>query len=425
MGNPAHILVVDDEGAARMALAELLREAGYVVDTASDGFKALSRAEESRPDLILTDLCMPSMDGVELIRRLRRSDIGAPVVVMTGFSSVDAALGAMREGALDFVVKPLDATRLFAVVSQALESAERGPELPAKPAETELPGVVAESQEMRECVRQLARVAPTRANVYLYGEAGTGRTRLARTIHALSVHASGPFVHFGCRQVAEQTLGHSRDEVQDAVARAMGGTLYVEDLGELPPGTQGALLDALPSSRSSAPRVRVVSSGSLPPSVLASSGRCRDDLAHLLCVVDVRVPTLRERREDLIPLARSLMGSGGPGLSAEAVNRLRRYDWPNNIPELRQVLDAARARCKSGLIRTEHLTLPVGVDPPRPVIPGARLSDIERYAILQTLAANGGSTSRAARILGISVRKIQYKLHEYGTSRDELMRSAL
>ena len=119
------------------------------------------------------------------------------------------------------------------------------------------------------------------------------------------------------------------------------------------------------------------------------------------------------------------MGSGGPGLSAEAVNRLRRYDWPNNIPELRQVLDAARARCKSGLIRTEHLTLPVGVDPPRPVIPGARLSDIERYAILQTLAANGGSTSRAARILGISVRKIQYKLHEYGTSRDELMRSAL
>lgn len=424
MHKPPHILVVDDEAAARMALAELLREAGYVVDTASDGFKALSRAEEVRPDLILTDLCMPSMDGVDLIRRLRRSDIGAPVVVMTGFSSVDAALGAMREGALDFVVKPLDSGRLLAVVSQALTGAEEASEPRPRPGDQAIPGVVAESQEMRECVRQLLRIAPTRANVYLYGEAGTGRARLARTIHDLSGHASGPFVHFGCRQLAEQALALSRDEVHDAVARAVGGTLYIADLGELPSGTQGALLDALPSSRSAMRRVRVVSSGACPPSELASSGRCRRDLVSLLCVVDLRSPTLRERREDLVPLARSLLGPGGPGLSAEAVNRLRRYDWPNNIPELERVLDAARARCESGLIRAEHLSLPAAVEPPRPVIPGARLSDIERYAILQTLAANGGSTSRAARVLGMSVRKIQYKLHEYGTSRDELLRSA-
>ena len=161
------------------------------------------------------------------------------------------------------------------------------------------------------------------------------------------------------------------------------------------------------------------------PHLVKVSPHFRADLARLLCVVELRVPTLRERRDDLALLARSLLGVAGPGLSAEAVNRLRRHDWPENIPELGRVLEEARARSASGLIRAEHLTFPKSAAPPRPMIPGARLSDIERYAILETLAANGGSTSRAARVLGISVRKIQYKLHEYGAARAELKRTAL
>ncbi|MCC6669085.1 MAG: sigma-54-dependent Fis family transcriptional regulator [Polyangiaceae bacterium] len=426
MDNPARILVVDDEGPARMALAELLRDAGYLVDTASDGFKALSRAEEVRLDLVLTDLRMPSMDGLELIRRLRRSDIDTPVVVMTAFGSVDSALSAMREQAADFVVKPLDMDRLLAVVARVIGPPREGsqPE-PARVGPEPVAGVVAESHEMQDCLHRLLRIAPTRANVYLFGEPGTGRARLARVIHERSPCAEGPFVHLGCRAVAERGAEISRDEVKASVARALGGTLYVSDLDALPAETQGALLDALPTHADGGKAVRVVSSGCSPPSSLATSPHFRADLARLLCVVELRVPTLRERRDDLALLARSLLGVAGPGLSAEAVNRLRRHDWPENIPELGRVLEEARARSASGLIRADHLTFPKSAAPPRPMIPGARLSDIERYAILETLAANGGSTSRAARVLGISVRKIQYKLHEYGAARAELKRTAL
>ncbi|MBI3205222.1 MAG: sigma-54-dependent Fis family transcriptional regulator [Myxococcales bacterium] len=424
MDNPARILVVDDEGPARMALAELLRDAGYLVDTASDGFKALSRAEEVRPDLVLTDLRMPSMDGLELIRRLRRADLGIPVVVMTAFGSVDAALSAMREHASDFVVKPLDIERLLAVVAQALASARDGERpAPTRPDPERLDGIVAESNEMRECVRRLLRIAPTCANVFLFGERGTGKARLARAIHDRSQQSGGPFVHLRCRHLAEQGAELSRDEVETTVAQARGGTLYVSELDSLPRETQSALLDALPSAAETDRALRVVSSGSSPPLVLATSPHFRADLARVLCVVELRVPTLRERRDDLALLAHSLLGPSGPGLSAEAVNRLRRHDFPENIPELARVLEAARGRCASGLIRAEHLAI-ASAAPPRPVIPGARLSDIERFAILETLAANGGSTSRAARVLGISVRKIQYKLHEYGATKAGLESTA-
>lgn len=402
-----------------MALAELLRDEGYLADTAGDGFKAVARAEEVRPDLILTDLRMPSMDGLELIRRLRRADITAPVVVMTAFGGVDIALDSMREGAFDFVVKPLDTDRLLAVIAQALEHGRKNGEPVAEPAEPEVPGIVAQSHEMREVVRRLVRLAPTRANVFLRGEPGTGRTRLARALHSLSRRSDGPFVVLRGRDVAERALGAldlSRDEVRNAAAEARGGTLYLADVAELPFETQGALLDALPSPATGEAQVRVVSSGVFELRHLPATA-FREDLGRLLSVVELRVPSLRERPEDLIPLARSLMGPRCPGLSAEVVNRLRRHDWPNNLPELRQILTQAQSRSDSGVIRAEHLSIPARSERQRPAIPGARLEEIERYAILQTLAAQGGSTSRAARVLGISVRKIQYKLHEYGASR--------
>jgi len=420
MDRPARILVVDDEGPARMALAELLREEGYLADTAGDGFKALARAEEVRPDLILTDLRMPSMDGLELVRRLRRADVTAPVVVMTAFGGVDVALDSMREGAIDFVVKPLDTNQLLSVIEQALKNARRNGEPVLEQPEPDLPGVVAQSHEMREVVRRIQRVAPTRANVFLRGEPGTGRARLARALHGLSRQSEGPFAVLRCRDVAERATTAAdiaRDEVRKAAGEAVGGTLYLADVAELPIELQGALLDALPSPAVSNPPVRVIASGLFELRDLAAGGVFREDLARLLSVVELRVPSLRERPEDLIPLARSLMGQRCPGLSAEVVNRLRRYDWPNNLPELRQVLTQAQSRSDGSVIRAEHLSIPARSERQRPAIPGARLDEIERYAILQTLAAQGGSTSRAARVLGISVRKIQYKLHEYGASR--------
>jgi two-component system response regulator HydG len=412
MERPARILVVDDETAARTALAELLRDEGYAVDAAGDGFKALARAEGARPDLVLTDLRMPSLGGIGLIRRLRRADITAPVVVMTAFGGVDAAVESMREGAFDFVVKPLDTQRLLAIIEQALTT-HQSPEPVLPRADAEISELATDSHEMREAVRRLTRAAPTRANVLLHAEPGTGRARLARALHERSRVAEGPFVTLRCAELDRWVPEARREAVRDSVRRAAGGTLYLSDVGDLSIDSQSALLDALPVSGSAAD-VRVVSSSADTPRELGQSGRFRDDLALVLSVVEIRVPTLRDRPDDLIALCRSILGADCPGLSAEAVGRLRRHDWPGNLPELRRVLYEAWHRSRGGVIRAEHVVLPEKAEGARPAVPGSRLADIERYAILKTLAAQNGSTTRAARVLGISVRKIQYKLHEYG-----------
>ena len=428
MGQPARILIVDDEANARMALADLLRESGYLADTAGDAFKALARVAEARPDLILTDLRMPSMDGLELLRRVRRTDLNIPVVLMTAFGSVDTALEAMREGALDCIVKPLDTERLLALIAEAV--APNRSEGAASPINepSELPDVVTRSPEMHEVARLVRRFAPTQASVFLLGEPQTGRARLARALHLLSRRAQAPFVLLACPPLAERaTNPHAvRAETRTAVEQASGGTLYLPDVAELPLVAQSALLDALvDAGPTRAPRL--ISSGLWDLASAVAAGTFREDLARRLTVLQVRVPALRERPDDLVPLARSVLGPRGPGLSAEVVNRLKRHDWPNNIAELRQILSLAHAKSDSGVIRAEHLSIPARSDRRRPTVPGATLADIERFAILQTWAAHGGSTSRAARVLGVSIRKIQYKLQEYGATRgtaEELLRAA-
>jgi len=419
------ILVVDDEAAARTALAELLRDEGYIADTAGDAFKALARAEEQRPDLVLTDLRMPSMDGVELIRRLRRADIDVPVVVMTAYGSIDAAREAMLHGAVDFVVKPLDTSVLFGVIERSISN--RKPLTKEEDAPTELPGLVVQSHEMREVARLIRQAARARANVFLRGEAGTGKARIAKALHELSRNSQGPFIVLSCEKLARDHAADPeacREQVRRAAEAARGGTLYLPSIATLPWPAQAALLDVLPSSAAE-PQIRVVSAGARDLRFAVQDGTFREDLGRLLSVVEVPIPSLRQRSDDLILLARSLLGPKGPGLSAEVVSRLRRYDWPGNIPELAQVLSQAQAQTHSGVIRAEHLSLPARKDHRRPTIPGATLEDIERFAILQTLEAQGGSTSRAARVLGISVRKIQYKLHEYGVTRSHVDGSAV
>ena len=426
MAQGARILVVDDEVAARTALAEILRDEGYVADTAGDGFKALARIEESRPDLISTDLRMPSMDGFELVRRLRRADIDVPVVVMTAFGAVDTAIIAMREGAVDFVVKPLDTNQLLMVVERALAargnrpSPDQSDEAPAQ-----LTGLVCLSQEMQSVARTVRQAAPTRAGVLLVGETGSGRERIARGIHALSKRANGPFVTVSSDEVAARHVSDGAslpDELAQLFAQAQHGTLYVHDIHLLPLIGQVALYDLLTSSPGeTGAEVRVLSSTDRDLKSLAAVGAFDERLCWRLAVVRIDVPPLRERRADLMALTRELLAENGAGsvkIAPDAVARLEGHVWPGNVDELRGTLHAALMRTNGGTLTARDIELaPTAQVTPPPVIPGSTLSEIERYAILMTLDAHGGSTSRAARVLGISVRKIQYKLHEYGAAR--------
>jgi DNA-binding NtrC family response regulator len=426
MAQEARILVVDDEVAARTALAELLREEGYVAETAGDGFKALARIEESAPDLLLLDLRMPSMDGFELMRRLRREEIHIPVVVMSAFGSVQTALDAMREGALDFVVKPLDAEQLLAVVDRALRGRQSSagttptPPLP-------LPDMVCQSSEMQHLSRVAQQVAPSRATVLIVGERGSGRERLARALHSLSKRAQHPFVRLDCADLADQwadDVPRMREEIQTAVRSARSGTLYLREVQELPIAGQAALLDFLPpvSADTSGQDIRLIASTDCDLRAMVAGGHFRSDLALILHVVTLHLPALRERRADIIPLAEQLIAERANGHDRRISPELRKYlesrVWFGNVKELDESIQEAFSRATNGPLSVDHFGHAEGSDlEVAPTIPGASLSDIERYAILKTLQAQGGSTSRAARILGISVRKIQYKLHEYGFSR--------
>lgn len=428
MTREARILVVDDEVAARTALADLLREEGYDAETAGDGFKALARIEESPPDLVLLDMRMPSMDGLELIRRLHRAEIRMPVVVMSAFGSVQTALSAMREGAVDFVVKPLDAEQLLLVVERALGSRTWSSSHGLPHDHTfELPGMVIRSQEMQHLARLACHAAPTRATVLIVGERGSGRERLARTIHSLSRRASHPFVLLDCAELAARNSEQPaklREEIQAAVRSARSGTLCLREVQDLPFAGQAALLDLLPSGAADGPAadIRLIATSTCALKGLAADGEFRPDLALVLQVVTLHMPALRERRADIVPLTEQILEARANGhdrrLSPDVRNYLEGRLWQGNVAELTRSLDDALSHCNSGPLRVEHFDAPADspLDLP-PTIPGSSLADIERFAILRTLEAQGGSTSRAARVLGISVRKIQYKLHEYGFSR--------
>lgn len=428
MTQESRILVVDDEVAARTALAELLREEGYLAETAGDGFKALARIEEATPDLVLLDLRMPSMDGFELMRRLRRDEIRVPVVVMSAFGSVQTALDAMREGAVDFVVKPLDAEQLLLVVDRALKSRQNGASAsPALHQPAALPNMVCRSMEMQQLARLAAQVAPSRATVHIIGERGSGRERLARTIHSLSRRASHPFERLDCAAVAEKLSddgAQMREQIQSAVRAARSGTLYLREVHELPIAAQAALLDFLPSvaSDGSTNDVRLIASSDCDLRSLVSLGLFRPDLALMLQVVTLHLPPLRERRGDIVPLAEQIMEERANGHDRRLSPDVRRYlearAWYGNVQELADAIERALTHTIKGPLSVEHFDSPTdSVFELPPNIPGSSLAEIERYAILKTLEAQGGSTSRAARVLGISVRKIQYKLHEYGISR--------
>jgi DNA-binding NtrC family response regulator len=447
---PERILVVDDEANARRALVTLLGEEGYEVREASDGAEALAALEDFSPALVLTDVRMPRMDGLTLLRRAKEAGSDAAFVMMTAFGTVEAAVEAMRMGAESYLTKPLDLNAVLVVLGKALETRHLKQEtrqLRERVAERFRVGnIIGDAPELQGVYALIQQAAPTRATVLILGESGTGKELVAQALHELSPRKARPFVKVHCAALSEGLLeselfGHERGAFTGALARkegrfelADGGTLFLDEIGEISPAVQVKLLRVLQGrefervggTQTVKVDVRIVAATHRDLEAEVKAGRFREDLYYRLNVVAVTLPPLRRRKADIPALVSHFIercnaahGKAVKGLAPGTLEALMSHDWPGNIRELENAVERAVV-----LARGEELTaddLPPVLRGPRPsagaverLIPGATLATIEREAILRTLEMVQGSTTRAAEVLGISVRKIQYKLKEYG-----------
>ncbi|MBN1774068.1 MAG: sigma-54-dependent Fis family transcriptional regulator [Deltaproteobacteria bacterium] len=440
------VLIADDDAAHRRMLGAALESADLACRYAADGEEAVRAADEPL-DLVLLDVRMPKLDGIGALRRIHERRPELPVVVVTAHGDVRLAVEAMKLGARDFLEKPIDIEELRSVVADILERPGPPAERPEDGSDEPrtLVGLSDGLARVRETVR---RAAGSTATVLVRGESGTGKELVARAIHELSDRRAGPFVAVNCAAVPETLLeselfGHERGAFTGAESRrigrfeqADGGTLFLDEIGEMLPGLQVRLLRAL-QERSferlggTAPvrvDIRVVAATNRDLVAAIAAGRFREDLYYRLAVVDILLPPLRERREDVLPTAQHLLARLRPGepprLGPEAASALALHDWPGNVRELSNVLERALLFAGHGEIRAEHL--PPGLrelGEPDPasgaagdasgVRPGVSLETVERELIAKTLRSLGGNRTRTARALGLSRRALLYKLKRY------------
>jgi two-component system response regulator HydG len=445
--------LVEDDPAARAALKTLLESEGYQVDQAADGAAALERLAELPADVVITDLDMPGMNGMQLLGELRARDPGLPVIVVTSASELSAAVAAMRAGAVDYVAKPVDIDALSLVIGRAIE--HRDIRIENENLQRQLrdehgegvQGLIGTSPAMHEVYRLTRQVAPARATVLLTGESGTGKGELARALHALSPRADKPFVAVHCAALAENLLeselfGHERGSFTGAERRrigrfeqAHGGTLFLDEVGEISPAIQIKLLTVVQERKfervgGNGPihvDVRIIAATHRDLRAEVAAQRFREDLFYRLNVVHIEMPALRKRGSDALILAEHFARRFAlenhkviDGFSDRARTKIRSYHWPGNVRELANAIERAVVLCVGTEIGDEHLPLAPhdGGTFEGPGIPGATLAELEKFAILKTLDAVDGSTVRAAELLDISVRTIQYRLHQYGVARE-------
>jgi two-component system, NtrC family, response regulator AtoC len=438
----AHILIVDDEEGIREFLAGALEDDGHHTTQAADGLAALHQLHSRSFDLLLTDLRMPgALDGMDLVRKARAELPEMEVIVLTAHGTVDVAVEAMKLGAFDFLQKPLESpSELRLLVHRALE---RRSLLALKDAAERqadrLPPLSYGDPVMAPVVRALERVAPTNANVLLLGESGTGKEVAARTVHRRSTRANGPFVAVNCAAISESLMeseifGHEKGAFTGATSArrgrlelADGGTLFLDEIGELKTELQAKLLRVLQDrrfervggSRTIEVDVRWIAATNRVLEERVRSGEFREDLYHRLAVFPIWLPPLRERQQDLLPIAEALLARisadlGRPPLrlDAEALQRIRSSHWPGNVRELRNALERAAILADGEVLRGADIAAPARrVEGPGAA--GHTMEEIERDAIRRALDEVGGNRRLAAEKLGIGVRTLYEKLKRF------------
>jgi len=443
------ILVVDDERNARAGLKTLLEEEGYDVREAANGAEALAMLADFDPAVVLTDLRMPELDGMGLLQKAREQGSGASFIVMTAFGTVPAAVETMKAGAENFILKPLDVGNVTVLIEKALEKqrlVRETRQLRERVRERyRFENMIGEAPSLQSIFETISRAAPTKATVLVLGESGTGKELIAQALHEASPRRDEPFIKVNCSALSETLLeselfGHERGSFTGAVGRKEGrfeladrGTLFLDEIGELSPAIQVKLLRALQSrefervggTQTLKVDVRLVAATNRDLEAAVKAGRFREDLYYRLNVVAVTLPPLRERKSDIPALVSHFVEKFAKaydkpvtGLAPGTLQALLHHDWPGNVRELENVIERAVVLSQATNLTADDL--PPSLRGPRPaertggaLIPGATLREIEREAILRTLELVEGSTARASELLGISVRKIQYRLKEY------------
>jgi DNA-binding NtrC family response regulator len=459
MQNSVKVLIVEDEPHALMGLAELISGWGYRTETARDGVEGWEKAVAWNPDLVVTDLKMPRMDGIGLLTKLSEEDSGlhskVAVVMLTAQGSIDLAVDAMKLGAYDFLQKPVDAGRLRNILANATKLRETEVELEVarrRLRETGvLGGLVGNSSSMRQLFGLIEQVAPSNVSVLITGESGTGKELAARTLHDLSPRKAKPFVAVNCAAIPEtliesEIFGHEKGAFTGATERregcfelATGGTLLLDELGEMPVNTQAKLLRVLEERKlrrlgsgvEHEIDVRVLAATNRDPEKAVADGQLRSDLYYRLNVFTITMPPLRDHLEDLPAMADAMIGEMNAkhsrrvsGVAPSMLGRLMAYDWPGNARELRNVIERAVILCSDGApLDAGHLPAGFGSTTPSnvisidagliPVRVGSTVYEGERLLILRTLEETGQNKTRAAEILGVSLKTLHNKLKEY------------
>ena len=449
----SRILVVDDDAEMAAMLRESMTRLGHELDAVTSGAEALRALQGARYDAVVTDLRMPELDGIQLCVRIASNFPAVPVVVMTAFGSMDAAVAAIRAGAADFLAKPFKPSALAIVLERVLARRRLEEEVRQLRRRLEevrpIPELVGESQVMRDLVGVVAQVAATDASVLVTGETGTGKELVARAIHARGPRAARPFVGFNCAAVPEalmesELFGHARGAFTDARAaragllqQADGGTVFLDEVGDMPLPLQAKLLRVL-QERTVRPvgadkevpfDVRVVAATHQDLERAIDAGQFRRDLYYRLNVIHLDVPPLRARGNDVLLLAEHLVrqfarqhGKAMSGFSAEVAARLLAYDWPGNVRELGNCLERAVALTGHERLIVEDLPPKLRTYEAPPLTSQGcedltalvSLDEVERRHVLRVLHAVGGNKARAARILGLDRKTLYRRLEQYG-----------
>jgi two-component system response regulator HydG len=447
------VLIVDNDQAHAQVVAEGLERVGYACQVATSGIEGARKIETGEYDVIITDLVMNDIDGLGILARAKKELPDAEVILITGHGTIPSAVTAMQQGAFNYLLKPLDLGQLRAVTEKAAEGARlrrTNVELQKRLDERfGFEGVVGDSSQMREVIEKLKRIAPTNASVLIQGATGTGKELVAQAIHQNSPRKNKPFVALNCAALSEHILeselfGHVKGAFTDAstdrvgkFAYAHGGTMFLDEVGDMPLATQIKLLRVLENGEitrvgSNDPikvNVRILSATNRNLEDAVEAGSFRNDLYHRLKVVTIRLPTLRERSQDVpilidhfIKLFARKHSKQLKGVSPPARRRLLAFDWPGNVRQLRNAVESMVVVDYDGLLDVDDLPeeLADRVEPAGEAaadslaaLIGKPLEEIERLFIVETLRAAGGNREEAARLLGIGERTLYRKLKEY------------
>jgi DNA-binding NtrC family response regulator len=436
---PPRILIVDDDPGQRSLLDSFLRSQGFDVMVADSGERALELLRGEPFAMMISDVRMPGLSGLETLRRARQENAVLPVLLVTAYADIREAVGAMRDGALNYLAKPIDLDELLAMVRQVTGLAKTAPVKFS--ADKRLPPeVVARSPLMQAVFHDASLIAPSESRVLITGESGVGKEVLADVLHAWSARAAGPLVKVNCAAIPETLLeselfGHEKGAFTGAVAQrigrfeqADGGTIFLDEIADMSPPlqakllrvTQDGLFTRVGSNKELQTNARILAATNRNLEEEVKAGRFREDLFYRLNVVELNLPPLRERPEDILPLAAAFIAEftkGKARFASSVPECLARYPWPGNVRELRNAMERAALLSLGELILPEHLPARVrassGAGPAAEPAEAERLGEIERQAIFQALRKHDFNRTETAKALGISRRALIYKLQRF------------